>query len=60
MTTTFPDDNRAFLRETARLRRQSLASFLTIGARIVLEAAADLERALGFPLGLQASYTYPA
>lgn len=51
MTTTFPDGNRAFLKEAARLRRQSLASFLTLAARIILEAAADLEHALGFPVG---------
>ena len=43
----------ALLKEVVPVRRQTLASFLSLAARIVLEAAVDLEQALGHPLGRQ-------
>ncbi|HAK94499.1 MAG TPA: hypothetical protein DCM87_05730 [Planctomycetes bacterium] len=39
--------------EMLRARRQSLARFLGLGARLVLEASEDLDRVLGHALGRQ-------
>ena len=46
-------DNGSDRTETLRARRQSLARFLGMGARLVLEASEDLDRVLGHALGRQ-------